>query len=384
MKLRLPALIAFLGFADAGWSQTAPAQPQKHLIQLGWDQPTTAFVRDHWEEMEKGSPFDGLVVVLHADHAGRVINENAILDATPWPRSVLAAARRDLRACAFTRFRHNFIRVNSTPGKLDWFDDQQWQAAAAHLGHVAWLCRESGFKGICYDTEVYGAKQYGWNPATGRSFPETQAQARQRGREVMRAMAAEYPAITVWGLWLFSLNRDAGGGDWEKVLREDGYGLWPAFLNGWLDALPPEARLVDGMEDAYYFKKEKQFAATHAELRDGPAVRRLVAPENQAKYRAQVRVSFGIYLDAYLDRLGTKYALPARRGGTRLQRLASTLATARATADDYVWLYNEQVRWWQVPYRPEYTEEVRASVGKGRLAEEALPGITKSIRGKGK
>ncbi len=359
------------------------AQAPKHLLQLGWDQPTTAFVRQHWQAMEAGAPFEGIIVGIHTRHGGRTIDEDAILDPIAWPREALQQASEDLRACAFIRFRHNFIRVNSTPGRLDWFDDAQWATVAEHLGSVAWLCRETAFKGICFDPESYDGKQYCWNPSGGRTFAEVSAKARQRGHEVMGAMVKEFPEITVFGLWLFSLNRDAAGDDSEAVLRADDYGLWPAFLNGWLDALPPGARLVDGMEHAYYLQTDLMFGEIQREL-NGPTIQRLVSPENQAKYRKQVSVSFGIYLDAYLNPVGTEHALAAWPGGTRLQRLAKTLATARATADEYVWLYNEQVRWWEMPYSQSRTAELRTTPGRGRLAEEAFPGISEAIRGKTK
>jgi hypothetical protein len=74
-------------------------------------------------------------------------------------------------------------------------------------------------------------------------------------------------------LWLFSLNRaniDSTNSK-EESLKRARYGLWPAFINGWLDALPPGAKLVDGMEDSYYFAEDTRFAQVYSELKASTA-----------------------------------------------------------------------------------------------------------------
>src|SRR5205809_924779 len=52
----------------------------------------------------------------------------------------LDGARRDLRATRFRRFRYNFLRLNVTPGNLDWFDD--YDAVRANARLAASLARE--------------------------------------------------------------------------------------------------------------------------------------------------------------------------------------------------------------------------------------------------
>jgi len=44
------------------------AAPRAKLIELGWDIPSTAYLRDHWQEMEKTGPFDG--VIFKVEFAG--------------------------------------------------------------------------------------------------------------------------------------------------------------------------------------------------------------------------------------------------------------------------------------------------------------------------
>ena len=39
------------------------ATPRKKLIELGWDIPTTRYLKERWREMEENAPFDGVVHV---------------------------------------------------------------------------------------------------------------------------------------------------------------------------------------------------------------------------------------------------------------------------------------------------------------------------------
>jgi hypothetical protein len=142
-----------------------------------------------------------------------------------------------------------------------------------------------------------------------------------------------------------------GQADPRSVLHEHAYGLYPPFIDGWLDAAPPTITMVDGCEMSYLFNSPGQF------LRAGQLVRgdcqELVSPENRAKYRAQVQVSFGIYLDAYWNPADSPWYIDGL-GGSRVARLGANVASALYVADEYVWIYGERFRWW-----PTLSEEVQ-------------------------
>ncbi|MBN1441326.1 MAG: hypothetical protein JXA90_01395, partial [Planctomycetes bacterium] len=123
----------------------------------------------------------------------------------------------------------------------------------------------------------------------------------------------------------------------------------------------------------YYMDSAEEYLRAAHEMRSwrGGAIR-LVSPENRPRYRRQVQAGFGFYLDMFLNEPTSRYY----RGpidGSRLARLERNLAFARDAADEYVWVYGEQCRWWGPPL------SVPKSVGKGRLWEEAMPGITRAI-----
>lgn len=96
----------------------------KKLIEFGWDEPDTAFMRRQVAAMEQ-TPFDGCVFHVNA------VGPNGATANFTWQgwgdraftEAELRPALDDLRATPFRRFTHNFLRFNTTPAKLDWFDD---------------------------------------------------------------------------------------------------------------------------------------------------------------------------------------------------------------------------------------------------------------------
>src|SRR5438034_3593957 len=133
----------------------AGCAPRKKLIEFGWDEPDASFMRAHIEEMER-APFDGCVYHVSYARAGGP----GPFAWEAWGRRAftpaeLDGARRDLRATRFRRFRYNFLRLNVTPGDLDWFDD--YDAVRANARLAASLAREGRSRGVLLDTETYNA-----------------------------------------------------------------------------------------------------------------------------------------------------------------------------------------------------------------------------------
>ena len=106
-------------------------------------------------------------------------------------------------------------------------------------------CRESGLSGILYDAEPYTPPYsqflYRAQPQhEEHSFTEYCVQARQRGREVMQAVAEEYPELTIMTYRLFcDVLPVLDSGNPSAALEPSVYGLQPAFVDGWCDVLPP-------------------------------------------------------------------------------------------------------------------------------------------------
>ena len=241
-------------------------------------------------------------------------------------------------------------------------------------GHCAWLMKQAGAKGLAIDFESYGAHQFKFDAAKEISFADTAALARERGRQFVQAVTREFPEAVLLTLWMNSINLKAGASDTpDAILASSGYGLLPAFIDGMLDIAPPATVFVDGCENGYYMDTAEEYLRAAHEMRswNGGAVR-LVSAANRAKYRQQVQAGFGFYLDMFLNEATNRY-YRGPLNGSRLARLERNLGFARDAADEYVWVYGEQCRWWGKPLN------VPKSVGQGRLWEEALPGITRAI-----
>ncbi len=353
----------------------------KKFIHLGWDIPNTAYLRQHWQDMEANTPFDGVMFYVDAksDNNKRASSQ-AVWDTNKWEFSWFTNVINDLKQCKFKKFTDNFIRFNATPGNIDWSDDVGWKILFQKARICSKIAKECGVKGLAPDFESYGEPQFKFNPESKRTFDETKSLVRKRGREFIQAISSEQPEAVILSLWLNSINFRAGASENpDYILIGDGYGLLPMFINGMLDALPTSMILVDGCESGYYMDSYQEYlqAANRMRSWSGPAVR-LVSPENRQKYIAQVQAGFGFYLDMYLNEEGNRYYFPPL-DGSRLKRLHRNLSAALNAADEYVWIYGEQCRWWQEPVNDKWFKNLSKTVGKGRLWDEAIPKITDVI-----
>ena len=350
-------VIALLLFVAATATPVAAADMRrpKKLIATGWDKADSERLLKNLEQMET-RPFDGVVMVVsgHIDAKRRCSLRAAFLN-KKWQREWFQPCIDNLRACKFTRFTDNFVTLGANPGNVDWFDDEGWANIAEHWRIGAWVAKQAGLKGILFDPEPYTPPHRQFDHATQaghekHTFNDYYAKARERGRQVMQAVAAEYPDITLYCYFMNIVCATATGhADPRTVLATHGYGLYPAFIDGWLDAAPPTVKMVDGCEMAYRFNSISQY--TEAALRIRGDCQELVSPENRAKYRAQVQVSFGIYLDAYWNPKDSKWGrwhIPGKQE-PRVDQLRANINTALRVADEYVWVYGEKFRWWPTP-----------------------------------
>ncbi len=369
------AILVLGSFAVASRAADQPklVTRQKKLIETGWDMPDTRQLRANLADMEK-RPFDGVVlqVVGRRDDGKDCLLRWAFLD-EKWERRWFHAAIDDLKACDFKRFTDNFIVFNANPGSVDWFDDAGWADIADHWRIAAWVAHESGVKGLLFDPEPYTPPhsqfRYASQPQCDRhEFGDYWRKARQRGREVMTAVASESNDLTIFCYFMNSVVRwplsQARPG---VALESSGYGLLPAFIDGWLDALPEGMTLVDGCESAYRYNSDRDYLESAVFIRGN--AQDAVSPANRAKYRAQVQVSYGVYLDAYWNP-GTSPWYIDGLGGPRVSRLQANVGKALECADEYVWIYGEKFRWWP-------TDNPR--VGK-ETWPEALPGCEGVLR----
>jgi hypothetical protein len=246
-----------------------------------------------------------------------------------------------LQATPFRRFGDNFLRFNTTPADLDWFDD--YSAVIGNARLAASVARRGGSKGIVLDPEMYMGRLFEYpsqRDAAKRSWGEYAAQARRRGREVMAAFQDGYPDLTVFLTfgynqpWLQTVED-------RKPIDKVSYGLLAPFLDGMVDAARGRTRIIDGHERSYTERDPARFTALYRRMAHD--VLPIVA--DPARYRRVFSFAFGIRMDERI-RGGTWSATDPERNYFPPGHFEKVVRKALEAADEYVWIYSEDPRWW--------------------------------------
>jgi hypothetical protein len=356
-RWRAAALVFFCAVAH-----TTFAAETKRLVEFGWDEPGTAFMRAHIKEMER-TPFDGCV--FHVDSkrpeggTGRFTWE--CWGTREFSEAELIGASDDLAEIAGSPFRHNFLRFNTTPAKLDWFDD--YAAVVANARLAARLARAGRCPGILLDIEQYEGPLFNFGKqrdAKIKSWDAYAEQVRRRGREIMEAFQQSYPDVVVFLTFGYSLPWEESQAG-KKPLAECSYGLLAPFLDGMVEAAEGRTRIVDGYELSYGFKDPARFGVAAQTMRHDllPIVR------DPPKYGRILSVGFGLWLDHQWRQLGWNAQEPAKNYFTP-EALEASARAALDAADQYVWIYSETPRWWSAEGRtdklpPAYDAALRAA-----------------------
>jgi hypothetical protein len=313
----------------------APESKGKKLIYHGWGSPDTLYIREHWSQMEK-MPFDGVSIVVPVDHRAWQKGKRHTGNQLAWQIMGKRAFRvedfrdaiADLKTAKWRTFTDNFLPVilsaeQSTIG-LNWFDDARWRIVANNFEVLARIGAETGVKGLIFDPEHYKYELFRYSAQRrqlDKPVDEYKKIARQRGREVARAITGSLPHVAILSLYSYTYPL-------RHTLQKTEYNFLPAFYDGLLEALPSGATLVDGFEPAYGFKEPRQFDAAYREIQQ--AVKISEVPDH---YRAKAKAGFGLWID---NRNNPKYFTP--------ENFQQVVRAALEKSDRYVWIYSQGAR----------------------------------------
>ena len=386
-------MLAALSAAGLAFGWTGDVCVQK-FIGHGWDLlcATPEEVLDNADAFD-ATGLDGVAISLRGKEPGsdswRYAQATIATD-RPWPRELLKSRIGTLGKFKSHRgLRDSLLMFWIAPVRhLAWDDDAAWARFAGNVGTLAWVGRTAGLPGYMVDLEDYGnVRQYFWDPARDRmSYDAACALARKRGGEIFRALFAEHPNAVVLSFWFMSeaerhyAHRRSPLAEARR--RKD---LWPSFVNGVIDAFPPEATFVDGNEHGYHGESDaNDFYVKAFNQRQG--LLGLVAPENRRKYKAMLSVGFGQYLDCYIyrpDETKTWYKGPAE-DGSRLTHFERNLEQAARVSSQYVWIYGERRMW--IDWKRSPTSEIWKTDRFVKMAalpeptwERSLPGLSDAI-----
>lgn len=328
----------FLAIFVALVAGTALAQkPAKKVIEWGWDEPDTKFIRENIEMMEK-YPFDGLVFHVNSSKSGNFTWE--MWGGRKYALDEFQHSIDNLQATNFRRFTDRFLRVNVTPGTTDWFDDQAWKAVLNNFSVAAQVARRGGCKGFMFDVEQYNNQLFDYAKQKHRdskTFEEYKAKVRERGRKWMAEVNHHFPNITILLTFGYRIAQPPDG----KERSASHYGLLADFMDGMLEACSEQTKIVDAWEYSYPYKKLSKFEEAYKTIKETSA-QWTAKPE---KYQRHVEAGFGIWMDCRwkqegwdLDDFSGNHFTPAE--------FETAVRAALEVSDEYVWIYTEQARWW--------------------------------------
>lgn len=347
----MKCFLAILAIVFATPCLSDEAGDGKKVIEWGWDEPDTKFMRENIRKME-AYPFDGLVFHVTSSKGGNFAWE--IWGGRAFHINELRHAIDDLKATPFQRLTDRFLRVNATPGDVDWSDDRAWAVVRDNFGLAARVAAEGGAKGFMFDVEQYDQGLFDYAKQTAhqeRPFDEYRAKVRQRGREWIEAVNRPFPDIVILLTFGYQTAQPRG----RKARAEGHYALLADFLDGMLEACSARTKIVDAWEYSYAYKERGQFEKAHATIKH-KALAWTAAP---GQYRRHVEAGFGLWMDCRwrelgwsVDDLSKNYFSPGA--------FESALRAALEVSDEYVWIYTEQPRWWTGERLPdEYVSALR-------------------------
>jgi hypothetical protein len=367
--LRQTVLLVCILLGLTGTAQpAAPLPAAKKLIEWGWDEPDTKFLRANIQQMDQ-LPFDGLVFHVNSSKGGGLTWE--MWGGRRFTADEFRQAVEDLTATKFRRLTDRFLRVNVTPGKVDWFDEQAWATVRHNIGVAAQVARQGRCKGFMFDVEQYEGKLFDYRHQTrkaSKSIGDYQQKVRQRGKEWMQAVNKEFPDITILLTFGYSITQPKGR---ATNRSEVSYGLLADFLDGMLDACSNQTTIVDAWESSYAYKEPRLFEQAYRTITN-IALDWTAVPH---KYRQRVKAGFGLWMDNDWRRKGWSVSDFSKNHFTPGE-FERAVRAAMQESDQYVWIYTEQPRWWTREKLPQAYLDALASARKAG-GNEAKPRLRK-------
>jgi hypothetical protein len=323
----------------------APAAVQ--LIYYGWDNPSIAALPTVLPKLAR-SPFDGMAVntTQHAE----------LFTIVPYPIADFADDLKTLESMPLQKLASSYLVIHAAADeKFDWADDNHWAAVQQNLKSYAQILKAGNFKGIVFDMEPYGKSpwSYGTQVAASKTtFSDLAAHVRKRGADMMTMLQSEIPKVEIWALYGLSANQEAyleisEGTDRSSVLQGDGYGLWPAFFNGWIDAARDNTGIIDGNEPSYYYTKRQDFFDAQNHIKNDLQI--LLTEDVRKKYRDKIQLGQAVFVDGLMNSSGSPRFIGYyfKTEAMQLAFLKSNIQNAIQSSQSLVWIYSEIPKWWE-------------------------------------
>lgn len=338
---------------------------KKLLLMQAWMDRTPDVILKQLDFLKQ--TFDGIAIELygygHKDPRGAVASSRRICQKDfefqyDWFKNDIPKLQKIVSG----GLKHSFIGTALRYGDLDWFNDEHWRVACANYGLMARIAKEGGLPGIEFDCEMYADKLFDYQPYCGHSRHEVWLKARERGRQWMTEVQKNYPGITVFSLFMHTLNYETLGTADNNAYAQGN--LFVPFLNGMLDVLAPDTKLVEGNE-YYTYKASSKRHFDYALHRERELFNSQILPENRIKAKGQTSYAPAIYMDAYFFNQNGANAYhkavydvmtpgAAWDDPARMKAVYENFPEALRRCDEFVWVYQERCRYWDA--NPKYLD----------------------------
>jgi len=296
-------VVSFVDFA----AFASEASGKGRVIEFGWDTPTIGWLCENVAIAECTTAFHGIILDL-AQREGQAGLSRHVWVSTAISSDLRQKAEEDivlLNDANFTRLRDDsFFRINSSgwSSPPDWFDSD-FNTVVSNTAFVVAAVNQTSLAGIAFDPEDYHFNSWyypGQKYSATKTFEQYQAQVRQRGREMASAIKSACPGRDLTLLFLFANSLPYISTQWwGHPLREDSYGLLPAFVDGLLDEACGQIRVIDGIESAYPNKTLAQFQGSISNYEGGASL-----SADPSRYLSCVGIGFGTWMDYRSNDLG--------------------------------------------------------------------------------
>ena len=341
---------------------------KKKCIFFGWSSPTFKEYTDTMKKYENPS-FDGLGIKPDKEvGAGNIFMVDVCRNITKKDREKeMQLASGIAQSTVLT---DNFLVIYGA-SQLNWFSDEDWVVVDVNLRYFARLAKAMKCKGVMWDPEPYkpGINPWEYSKQEGHekySFAQFYIQVRKRGAQFISALQEEFPGLVIFSLREFSDFQNCSPFSQkmlpvtdsklaETYLAEAWWGLHVPFTIGILDKIAPNVRFIDTNEEAYYYTSAFEFFQFRNIIEDD--ARAFVPKDLQQKYASNYEIGHAIAPEYYAGNWAG--LLGGFSGGKFNDKQAKMLTEqekalwfehnsyyALRTADEYAWVYGENINWW--------------------------------------
>ncbi len=321
---------------------SAAGAVQKKYLDFGWQYryiPPAALLAN--ADKFKDTAIDGVSIYLTATNSdGQAFS--FVSHPQRWEREAFAPQLEDLRKIARTPHLSEsmFAGFKAPIKRIAWTDDKGWENFANSMAVLGWLGRETGIKGLWCDHEDYhGQRQFVRLPSDP-PYEELCKIVRRRGAQVFGALFKENPDVKLLWCWFMTFYQEYFTCADPVALARRKEDIWPAFVDGLFDVLPPTATIIEGNEYGYYWNY-KAFTFYRAIADQRRVCPQLLSPEHRDTFLQRVQMSFGQYLDIYCNpKIYLHRDNPEE--GSQVERFRRHLADVTEVSDEYVWFWGER------------------------------------------